>query len=75
MSNGYLRTVEKDAQIATKRAQLDKTILENAALADEIKKIKTDPKFQKNLVREHLGAISVDEFLILFASDLDSKTK
>jgi cell division protein FtsB len=39
---------------------------ENSELIDEIDKMKKNSKFQKKLVRDHLGFISQDEYLILF---------
>ena len=39
---------------------------QNQGLLDEIKKIKSSRSYQKKLVRDHLGYISKDEFLVLF---------
>lgn len=39
---------------------------ENMLILKEIESIKNNTKFQKKLVRSHLGHISADEFLILF---------
>lgn len=40
---------------------------ENKNLMDEIKKIKNDSTYQKKLIRDGLGFISKDEFLVLFS--------
>ena len=42
---------------------------ENVALRGEIELIKSNSVHQKKLVRDHLGFIASDEFLILFAKD------
>ncbi len=42
---------------------------ENMQLVSEIEKMQTDAAFQKKLVRDNLGFIAKDEFLILFPKD------
>lgn len=42
---------------------------ENKSLRTEIVKIQTVPNYQRQLAKEHLGVIAVDEFLILFAGE------
>lgn len=42
---------------------------ENGELVQEIEQIQSDVSMQKKIVREHLGFIGSDEFLILFASE------
>lgn len=42
---------------------------ENDNLQDEIKNIKASKSYQKKLVRDHLGFIAKDEFLILFSKE------
>ncbi len=42
---------------------------ENQELRSEIQKITSNSTYQKKLVRDHLGFISKEEFLILFASE------
>jgi len=39
---------------------------DNLALKNEIQEIRTNQKYQKKLVRDHLGFIAKDEYLILF---------
>lgn len=45
---------------------------ENLSIRDEIKIIKTDRRYQKKLIRDFLGYISKDEYLILFAKKKDT---
>ena len=42
---------------------------ENKELKAEISRIQVDKNFQRQLAKEHLGVIAVDEFLILFAGE------
>ena len=42
---------------------------DNRALEKEIKQIETDVNLQKQLMREHLGLIGPDEYMILFRSE------
>ena len=41
----------------------------NKRVAGEIDKIKKDTQYQKRLVRDHLGFIAPDEYLVLFAKE------
>ena len=43
---------------------------ENQALLKEIALLRTDPNYQKKVVRDHLGYIASDEFLILFPENI-----
>lgn len=43
--------------------------VENRTLLKEIKKIRSSKAYQKKLVRDHLGFIARDEFLILFSTE------
>lgn len=43
--------------------------IENQDVIKEMKKIKTNEMYKKKLVRDRLGFISADEFLILFRKD------
>ena len=47
----------------------ERLLEENVALRSEIELIKSNSAHQKKLVRDHLGFIASDEFLILFAKD------
>ncbi len=43
---------------------------ENKNLVKEIELLKKDPRYQKKVVRDHLGYISRDEYLILFPENM-----
>lgn len=43
--------------------------VENKTLLKEIKKVRSSKSYQKKLVRDHLGFIAKDEFLILFSKE------
>lgn len=49
--------------------ELDRIKKENMQLVHEIERMKTDTAFQKKLVRDNLGFIASDEFLILFPKE------
>ncbi|MDO9182288.1 MAG: hypothetical protein Q7U04_07755 [Bacteriovorax sp.] len=46
--------------------ELDRIKKENMQLVREIERMQTDTAFQKKLVRDNLGFIAADEFLVLF---------
>lgn len=50
-------------------AELDKIKKENMQLVREIEKMQMDISFQKKLVRDNLGFIAADEFLVLFPKE------
>ncbi|PIK16550.1 hypothetical protein [Halobacteriovorax sp. JY17] len=52
-----------------KQYEQERIILENKNLAIEIKKIGKNSMYQKKLVRDNLGFIARDEYLILFPRD------
>ena len=55
--------------IKEKRDELKSIQKENSELKTEISRIQLDRNYQKQLAKEHLGVIAVDEFLILFAGE------
>ncbi len=57
-----------------KHLEYDQIAGDNKRLAEEIKKIKEDAKYQKKLVRDYLGFIAADEYLILFAKGKSEKS-
>ncbi|MBF0206864.1 MAG: septum formation initiator family protein [Oligoflexia bacterium] len=65
----YLRTGKV---IDEQYLSLRKIDQENKSLDSEIFKIKNDRKHQKRLVRDNLGVIEGDEYLILFAEETGS---
>lgn len=50
-------------------SELDRIKKENMQLVREIERMQTDTAFQKRLVRDNLGFIAADEFLILFPKE------
>lgn len=50
-------------------AELDRIKKENMQLVHEIERMQTDTAFQKKLVRDNLGFIAADEFLVLFPKE------
>ncbi|MCB9091291.1 MAG: septum formation initiator family protein [Halobacteriovoraceae bacterium] len=75
MDGGYLELKEKQKAVQDMKDKLSFIKNENKELVEEIKKIKSDKNYQKKLAREHLDVIGSDEFLILFASDLEKKSR
>ena len=61
----YQRTDIYEKQVKN----LDSIILDNKNTEIEIEKIKSNSSYQKKLIRDHLGFISKDEYLILFQRD------
>ena len=55
--------------LLSKVHEYETTQQDNRNLIDEIKKIKIDVKYQKKLVRDHLGFIANDEYVILFPKE------
>jgi cell division protein FtsB len=49
--------------------ELDRIKKENMQLVHEIEHMQTDTSFQKKLVRDNLGFIAADEFLVLFPKE------
>lgn len=47
---------------------------ENSSLRGEIKKVRYDRHYQKQMARQHLGVIARDEYLILFAKERAEKS-
>lgn len=69
MDQGVIDFVKMENRLSTRENVLKEIQLENKDLMNEIDLIKNNPAYQKKLVRDHLGAISSDEFLILFPND------
>jgi cell division protein FtsB len=49
--------------------ELDRIKKENMHFVQEIERMQTDASFQKKLVRDNLGFIAIDEFLVLFPKE------
>lgn len=60
---------KKDA-LQGRKDELVRIEKENAALLKEIALLRKDPGYQKKVVRDHLGYIAKDEFLILFPENM-----
>lgn len=54
--------------------QLERVSAENKMLSQEIKKIQNNSSYQKKIVRDHLGYIARDEYLILFQKETPLQT-
>lgn len=54
---------------------IEETKQENASLVQEMEQIKNSSNYQKKLVREKLGFISGDEYLVIFSEDSDPASK
>lgn len=66
-NGGIVDYYNKKSLIASQLRELETIQQENKAILGEIDMLSHDRSFQKRMVREHLGFISSDEFLILFA--------
>ena len=69
MEGGLLDYHTMDNALVEKEAKLVELRTENAEIISQIHKIKTSPRYQKQLAREHLGVIAKDEYLVIFSSD------
>lgn len=69
MDRGLIDYYRMDSILMNKEIGLDNLKIENKDLAAEIKLIKTSRKYQKQLVRDHLGVIAEDEYLVLFTDE------
>lgn len=66
---GVIDFYQRQAQMENKIHEHKSIMADNENLLEEIEKIKTSEKYQKTLVRDHLGYIANDEYLILFPED------
>lgn len=69
MDSGVIDFYDMERTLEKSDYQLELIREDNADLVTEIHEIKTNPKYQKRLAREHLGVIAKNEYLILFAKD------
>jgi len=63
---GVLDFYDLRSTLNDRHVELMRLKSENMQLVKEIEKMQTDQAYQKRLVRDHLGFIAEDEFLILF---------
>ncbi len=69
MDRGVWDYFTTEGDIKEKQTELKSYQDENTSLRTEIVKIQSDKNYQRQLAKEHLGVIAVDEFLILFAGE------
>ena len=69
MESGLVDYHSMHKTLEKKQSSLELLRVENAELIQEIHKIKTSPRYQKKLARDHLGVIAKDEYLILFSRE------
>lgn len=69
VNRGVVDYYSRDQLFNSKVSAYKNLLKENALLRKEIFKIKNDISLQKKLVRDHLGFISADEFLVLFQKE------
>jgi cell division protein FtsB len=69
MDRGVWDYFSTESAIKDKNNELYSIQRENKELKTEISRIQIDKNYQRQLAKEHLGVIAVDEFLILFAGE------
>lgn len=69
MDSGVIDFYSMENSIEKNQENLVLMKKENEDLNSEIRKIKTSPKYQRKLAREHLGVISSNEYLVIFGKD------
>jgi cell division protein FtsB len=69
MDRGVWDYFATEGDIREKQSELKAVQEENKSLKGEISRIQLDKNYQRQLAKEHLGVIAVDEFLILFAGE------
>ncbi len=72
---GIVEYFDKKEVYDQKVHELEITKQENSQLMLELESIKTDGKYQKKLVRDHLGYIAKDEYLVLFSKGSEASTE
>lgn len=55
--------------VNAKETELERIKKDNSVLMKEIERMKSDSGYQKKLVRDHLGFIAKDEYLVLFPKE------
>ncbi len=69
MDRGVWDYFATEREIHEKQEELQAINTENRELKTEINRISLDKNYQRQLAKEHLGVIAVDEFLVLFAGE------
>ena len=70
---GVVDYYSKKSLMEARVREYNSSIEENKGLVKEIDLIKSNGRYQRKLVRDHLGFIAPDEYLILFAEDSGSR--
>jgi cell division protein FtsB len=68
-SGGIMDFYSQKSLYQERIAELDRIKKENMQIVREIERMQTDAAFQKKLVRDNLGFIASDEFLVLFPKE------
>jgi cell division protein FtsB len=63
---GVIEYYDKKSALDQKSYELETLKNENVSLMEELELIRSNSRYQKKLVRDHLGYIARDEYLILF---------
>jgi cell division protein FtsB len=63
---GALELRERLSTIDARSREIERMASEQEMLKSEIERLKKDSRYQRQIVRDHLGLISKDEFLIIF---------
>lgn len=74
MEAGIIDFYSMENTLKGKEHELELVRVDNAELMQEIHKIKTSTKYQKKLVREHLGVIARGEYLVLFGKESNTNS-
>ena len=69
MDRGLIDFNSMDNTITEKQQELEELKLENQDITAEIHKIRTSPRYQRKIARDHLGVIAKGEYLVLFSKD------
>jgi cell division protein FtsB len=69
---GLLEYARAEKSLTQRNIILTQLRSENLSLQQEISKIKNNSKYQKKLARDNLGLIEADEYLVLFAKEVES---
>ena len=69
MDSGVIDFYKMEDSILKNKESLVLVKKENKGLVQEIRKIKTSPKYQRKVASEHLGVISSHEYLVIFGKD------
>lgn len=69
MDSGVIDFYKMEDSILKNEQSLVLVKEDNNSLVNEIRKIRTSPKYQRKVAREHLGVISSNEYLVIFGKD------